>query len=235
VALALCDWSRILVRNHDEKIKDMGRSVLPSTGRVGARETRRTIHKRRRTRERVALAGRPLSATPEIKDTYQAEIAQLVFDRRQMDKVAPLIRWARATIAADPVLRQATREEQVAYFARLMPPTLIGRHAVSHIAAGLEWRGGAGFLSRPANEPGALVAETERLVRQILDAGLHGTLNANLRTAFDHQADLDRRRRPLPRRLLLGGHDVEAFAREIASFPQARAAIAAVAAMARRD
>jgi hypothetical protein len=234
MALALCDWSRILVRNHDEKIKDMSRSVLPSTGRIGVRETRRAIHKRRRTRERAALAGRRLSAMPEIKDTHRAEIAQLVFDRRQMDKVAPLVRWARATIAADPVLRQATREEQVAYFARLMPRTLIGRHAVNHIAAELEWRCGAGFLSRPADEPGAPVAETERLVRQILAAGLHGTLNANLRTTFDHQADRDRQRRPLPRRLLLGGHDAEAFAREIASFPQARAVIATVAAMARR-
>jgi hypothetical protein len=33
------------MRNHDEKIKDVSRSVLPSTGRKGARDTRRLIHK----------------------------------------------------------------------------------------------------------------------------------------------------------------------------------------------
>jgi hypothetical protein len=34
------------MRNHDEKIKDISRSVLPSTGRKSARDTRRLVHKR---------------------------------------------------------------------------------------------------------------------------------------------------------------------------------------------
>jgi hypothetical protein len=43
------------MRNHDEKVKDISRSVLPSTGRKGARDTRRIIHKRQRTRELTGL------------------------------------------------------------------------------------------------------------------------------------------------------------------------------------
>ena len=236
MALVPRDWSRILVRNHDEKTKDMSRSVLPSSWRVGARETRRAIHKRRRARQRDALAA-ARGATPEIRDTYRAEIAGLVFTRRFYDKEAPLVRWAQATVAADPALRQAPREEQVAYFARLMPPTLIGRHAVSHIAAGLDWADRAVCLTCRVARPTAPVAETERLVRQILAAGLHGTLNANLRTAYSRQAsptgEAGEQRQTLPRRLLLGAHDAAAFAREMAGYPQARAVIATVAALAK--
>jgi len=77
MALVLRDWSRILVRNHDEKIKDMSRSVLPSSWRVGARETRRAINQRHRARVRGALAA-ARGATPEINDMYRAEIAEMV-------------------------------------------------------------------------------------------------------------------------------------------------------------
>jgi len=227
------------VRNHDEKTKDMSRSVLPSSWRVGAKVTRRAIHKRSRARMRDGLAV-ARGTTPEINDTYRTEIAGMVFTRRFYDKEAPLVRWARATIAADPVLREATREEQVAHFARLLPPTLIGRHAISHIAAGLDWDDRAVGLTCQVPRPAPPADATERLVRQILAAGLHGTLNANLRTAYARQASAGRddgtgsQPRALPRRLLLGAHDAEAFAREMAAYPQARAVIATVAALADR-
>ena len=235
MALVPRDWSRILVRNHDEKIKDLSRSVLPSSWRVGARVTRRAIHKRQRARTRGALVAAQ-GVTPEINDTYRAEIARMVFTRRFYDKAAPLVRWARATVAADPALREAPLEVRVAYFARLMPPTLIGRHAVTHIASGLDWSAPAVCSACQVTQPVAPAAETERLVRRILAAGLHGTLNANLRTAHDHQAgpedETDWRWRPMPRRLLLGAHDAEAFAREMAGYPEARAVIAMVAELA---
>jgi hypothetical protein len=243
MALAPRDWSCVLVRNHDEKIKDMGRSVLPSTWSEGARWTRRQINKRRRARARIALADCRLSGeqgamTPDFNDTYRAEIAQLVRDRRLMDKEHPLTRWALATIAADPVLAQASREEQVAHFARLLPPTLIGRHAVSHIAMGLEWhdRDACTYSccrsrrDAARRDSAARVPETERLVREILAAGLHGTLNANLRAAAGRQAGGENGGEALPRRLLLGAHDAAPFAREMAAFPEARAVIATVAA-----
>lgn len=126
------------MRNHDEKIKDMSRSVLPSTGRKSARDNRRIIHKQQRARELAAVTAYrrdtgPDIVTPDVRGTYGPDITQMVRGRRAQDKVGPLIRWAEARIAADPVLRSAPRAEQVACFARLMPDTTIGRHAVQHI------------------------------------------------------------------------------------------------------
>ena len=225
------------MRNHDEKIKDMSRSVLPSTGRKGARDDRRLIHKRQRTHTRAALteyrgvADRE-SVTRDLRGREARQITEMVWHRRGMDKVGPLIRWAEATIAADPRLRTASVPEQVGYFTRLLPPTTIGRHAVSHIASALEWRAryprtGAGIRTAAGRDP--RLAETERLVRQILADGLHGTLNTHLRRLAVRQTEWSRITGPVPHRMLLGDHDVEAFVAEMAPWPAVREAIAAVA------
>ncbi|MCC6225018.1 MAG: hypothetical protein IT195_01250 [Microthrixaceae bacterium] len=43
------------MRNHNEKARDMARSVLPSTARKGARDARAVIHGRERAHERRLL------------------------------------------------------------------------------------------------------------------------------------------------------------------------------------
>ena len=228
------------MRNHDEKIKDMGRSVLPSKGRKGARDDRRLIHKRQRTRERVVMteyrgAADPDSVTADPRGAVEREISAMVWHRRFLDKVGPLTRWAAATIDADPVLRTASVDDQVAYFTRLMPPTTIGRHAVSHIESALEWRARRAHFNagrRTAPDYGPRIAETERLVRQILAAGLHGILNSHLRRLAASQTAWDRVTGPVPYRMLLGSHDVEAFVADMARWPAVREVIAAVAATA---
>jgi hypothetical protein len=228
------------VRNHDEKIKDMGRSVLPSKGRKGARDDRRLIHKRQRTRERVAMteyrgAADRDSVAVDLRGAVGREITEMVWHRRYLDKVGPLTRWATATVEADPELRAAAVEEQVAYFRRLMPDTTIGRHAVSHIESALEWRArrspvGTSAGMAPGRSPE--IAEIERLVRQVLADGLHGTLNAHLRRLAAGQTKWDRVTGPVPHRMLLGDHDVEAFVAETGRWPAVREVIAAVAATA---
>lgn len=230
------------MRNHDEKFKDISRSVLPSTGRKGARDTRRIIHKRQRTRELAGLTeyrrtADPDDETPDFRGKAAPEITYMVRRRRARDKIGPLVRWAQATIAADPRLRSASRPEQVAYFARLMPATLIGEHAVKHIEWELEWRDRRTSYSsgtRIATARSARAAATERQVHQILAAGLHGTLNLELRHAAERQVGWPPARRPMPRRPLLGAHDAEAFADEMASYRDALAVIASVAALAKR-
>jgi len=223
------------VRNHGQKIKEMSRSVLPSTGRRSARDDRRIIHGRQRARELAAVtayrrAADPDSVTPDVRGTYGPDITQMVWGRRARDKVGPLIRWAEATIAADPVLRSAPRAEQVAYFARLMPDTTIGRHAVQHIEQALEWRERrARQAASRSTAPGPHVADMERQLRQILEAGLHATLNAGLRRLADAQ-DVRPRATPMPRRLLLGSHDIEAFTAKMARWPTVRDLVAALAA-----
>jgi hypothetical protein len=223
------------VRNHDQKIKDISRSVLPSKGRTSARANRRLIHKRQRARELAAVIAYrrdvdPDGVTPDLRGTYAPDITEMVWDRRAKDKVGPLIRWARATVAADSVLRSAPPAEQVAYFARLMPDTTVGRHAVQHIEQALEWdeRRARYNASRPA-VPGPHALGMEGQLRQILEAGLHAALNAGLRQLADTQ-EARPRETPMPRRLLLGSHDIEAFTRQMTSWPKVRDLVAALAA-----
>jgi hypothetical protein len=223
------------VRNHDQKIKDMSRSVLPSTGRKSARDNRRIIHGRQRARELAAVtayrrAGEPDSVTPDVCGTYGPDITQMVRHRRAQDKVGPLVRWAEAAISADPVLRSAPRADQVAYFARLMPDTTIGRHAVQHIEQALERRERrARYKASRPTAPGPHVAAMERQLRQILEAGLHATLNTGLRQLASTQ-ETRPRVTPMPCRLLLGSHDIEAFAAKMARWPAVRDLVAALAA-----
>lgn len=46
----------VLVRNHDQKCKDIAESILPSKARIRARTYRRQIHGRERCAVRTALA-----------------------------------------------------------------------------------------------------------------------------------------------------------------------------------
>jgi hypothetical protein len=223
------------VRNHDQKIKDISRSVLPSKGRRSAQVNRRLIHKKQRARELAAVIAYrrdadPGGVTPDVRGTYAPDITGMVWDRRVKDKVGPLIRWAKATVAADPVLRSAPRAEQVAYFARLMPDTTVGRHAVQHIEQALEWdeRRARYSASRPA-APGLDALRMEGQLRQILEADLHAALNAGLRQMANTQ-EARPRETPMPRRLLLGSHDIEAFTTQMASWPKVRDLVAALAA-----
>lgn len=55
----------------------------------------------------------------------------------------------------------------------------------------------------------------------VLETGLHASLNAGLRRLADTQ-DVRPRATPMPRRLLLGSHDIEAFAAKMARWPSVR-------------
>ena len=78
---SLWTGARLRVRNHDEKIKDMSRSVLPSTHRKGARDDRRAIHKRQLADHQVVRSGatpmphRPLLGRHDI-EAFAAEMAR---------------------------------------------------------------------------------------------------------------------------------------------------------------
>lgn len=211
------------MRNHDQKIKDMQRSVLPSTSGKYAREQRRIIHKRDRTRERDSFSvarqifNADIGADVDLDfDEGRAtrDIAEMVWERRYCDKVGPLCNWAIRTVAADEKLRAAPLREQVAFIATLMPKDLIGAHAVSHV----DWALDRAFHPYDYSARAAAydVERAERRdrvssdIRQILETGRHRKLNAELRRRFAVEDD---RGRTDPRRvrLLLGLHDVDAF------------------------
>lgn len=134
------------MRNHSEKQRDMARSVLPSTARKGARAARRRSHKTARqairtTLHRLQRAHHPDDIDDPI-DRYSIDMGRttsgyndewLVGARRSADKVAPLVRWAGAIIERTPSLRDGDYWARRSYFEALLPDTLQGRHALSHL------------------------------------------------------------------------------------------------------
>lgn len=175
------------MQNHDDKITDVIRSVLPSTARRDARRTRQLIHRSARRKVKVALRSGDVDAVVDIR----GPIEDMVWDRRAGDKVGPLVRWALHQVRHDPRLRETGFAERIDHFRQLLPNTTIGRHALSHIAWPLE------RLDSPPREfadgPSCISA-----VRALYEAGYHGELNARLKIQV------------LP--LLGGAHDIESFA-----------------------
>ncbi|CUU54415.1 hypothetical protein Ga0074812_102425 [Parafrankia irregularis] len=219
------------MRNHDEKIKDMAESVLPSTRRRSARVDRRRAHKRCRTRQRDILAGFCGLADPDehgadfFDKRRRQEVSDVVWARRGADKTGSLIRWAGVRIERDPRLSAAPVGEKVGHFARLLPDTLIGRHAVQHIESSLRSRDHP-IYHRPRAAAQLRQVQRSRHVEQVaadlgaaLAAGRHGRLNAALRAGYRRRMTVGpdgAERLPPPNRLFLGSHDIDGFAVAVA-------------------
>jgi hypothetical protein len=60
------------VRNHDEKITDVIRSVLPSTARRDARRTRQLIHRAARRKVHVAFRAGDIDSFVDILHAHPA-------------------------------------------------------------------------------------------------------------------------------------------------------------------
>lgn len=220
------------MRNHHEKAKDMAESVLPSTGRAGAAKARRRIHHRGRARARAALVR--YLADPEGGDEhadahvaerrYRLEITEFVSDRRAQDKVGSLCRWAVRRLATRSELADLDVEDQVESLRRIFPDSLIGRHAVSHVEWAVKWdrivRDRAGRPVLPSYRE-LRVAFLREQLRVVLEVGGHGALNRAIKAV---QAGSDQ-----PPRVLLGAHDVNAFAEHSAGRPAFEEAIAKLA------
>lgn len=228
------------MRNHDEKARDMARSILPSTARKGARDARTHIRGRERARERDLLHQLRFCVDPDdfegvLGEELHHEMASMVWDRRAADKVAPLLRWTERTIARDARLATASPAEREVHFRNLLPPGLIGDHAVSHLRWVLDDRPWPSRSRRRVGGSDALVP----LVEDVVAAGRHGDLNRRIRAEVPRKVVRDvllpaerivddenpapgrlvprRRVREVldrPVRFLAGAHDIEAFARD---------------------
>ena len=211
------------MKNHGEKTKDMIESVLPSTARKMAREQRRLIHKRARARQRVALAEVRASyddTSVDFRDgRRRSELKWMVLDRRAADNVGALTRWAAAVVAADARMRDAPLHVQVAHFAAMLPPDLIGRHAVQHIRWALTYT-----AQRPAwdarrdswrNRPMERQRTLAAALSGVIAHGGHRDFNDALRRVYGEQGT--RESPPAKVRFLLGAHDVDAFSAEMAN------------------
>ena len=179
------------MRNHAEKQRDMARSVLPSTARMGARFARRHSHKTARqsirgTLDKVLAAEHPDDIEAPL-DRYridQGRTASGYFDewllgaRRSADKVGPLVRWADAIIERTPDLRDGDYWVRRNHFKAILPDTLQGRHALSHLEDLFGHRGDSHWdfadLDTRRAEGRRVAAEAFHARRSKLDAVLSG-------------------------------------------------------------
>lgn len=134
------------MRNHDQKNRDMARSILPSTARHASRTRKQGATRRARARHH-ALLGRlmehldDLDGFEEALDRYELDdlgwgddgAYGMVWDRREADKVAPIIRWAEVRVERTPHLRDGDYWVRRHHFAGLLGDTVMGRHALQHL------------------------------------------------------------------------------------------------------
>lgn len=174
------------MRNHNQKQRDIARSVLPSTFGPKAQRWRRNIHHAERAAARAVLRdARGAGADFDDHVDYDTDrwLKEFREERRYADKVGPLVRWARRTVEVDPDLREATLEERLDYFRAILPDNLIGQHALSH----LEWEldsnrhVSTGYRRRWLARDAASSERLHAALRRIVDAGAVGELNAELK------------------------------------------------------
>lgn len=211
------------------KKRDMARSILPSTKRNG-QEDRRRVHKSARTHERALMGFAedewrdeeaddltpPDFAGVERKRVHDTK--NMVDMRRYKDKVGPFSRWA------ERVTQDIPQENRLSYLRSLVPDTLIGEHAVSHVRRNEHFRDPAESANNHRHYPSPKEqeqTERDRLVEQVRAClpkyGEHARLNRALKqahqTRFLYFADAPFSEQVGPKspRTLQGVHDVEAF------------------------
>lgn len=209
-----------------EKARDMARSLLPSTGRKGARDARGQLHREARRTARLELAR--LQHEPEAFEDLPTpdggrspEIGYMVHRRRRADKVNPFIRWATATT------RELPRESRLSHIQGLLPKGVIGEHALSHLKDTEAFRNPWEDLwweawSRRRHQSGWMDrGEQAALLRAVLAApGGHRAFNCWLRsrhTAFDTVTY-----QPTRARTLQGAHDILSFLDEVGEYTRSR-------------
>lgn len=131
------------MQNHSEKRRDISRSILPATGRKSVRIDAATIKRHHRRFVRQSLHDSLHYEWEDFEghvadDTnrptgggigWDRTITNLMWSRRDRDKVGPIMRWARATAERLP----GDDLDKYLHFKALLPDNLIGRHALSHI------------------------------------------------------------------------------------------------------
>jgi hypothetical protein len=142
------------MHNHHEKSRDMARSALPS--KCCVKHWRRRIHHRERGRVRAALHEARSTFVDDFDDLFDVaacaddhtkhEIAFMVDERRDADKLGPLWRWTEHHLHHTPALADATYSDCLIYFQGMLSAGLVGSHAVGHIEVVL-WRVGLGRIA----------------------------------------------------------------------------------------
>ncbi len=185
----------------NDKLRDMIRSILPSTYRRYARMAK--AGRKRALRHAIHVEVRVEDHEETAADLLRdVRVNDIVRDRRSGDKLHHFMRWCEA------ITEGMSTQEALEYVRAILPKSLIGDHAYGH------WR--TYCKRRRFRESFVPYAEQNRRQEQSsrdsaifrlrralrADPELHTRLNAEIkrRTLLDE-----------PRRLLMGLHDIEAF------------------------
>jgi hypothetical protein len=195
------------------KRRDMSRSVLPSTRRRAAAKDLAGVRRshRREVRKQLRTFVDPMRVDDlefhDLSDYHRyptRATREVVFARRNADKVAPLMRWAVGST------RSIRHEDRLSHLAAILPANLIGRHAMTH----LDWMQELNpikkwsifwFSPREARDPN----ELREAIESVMDAGYHRAFNAFVKGGVSSEVMGEE---PVQAcRLLLGLHDIESF------------------------
>lgn len=125
------------------KVKEMMRSILPSTERANARYSKSRIKREDRRRIKQVLKAdlgfiddddyeSYIDESIDLKDDLQKELSPVIRSRRGNDKVNHFIRWAKA------ITSDIEDGSKVSHVKSISPKSIIGEHAVSHLDNVLE-------------------------------------------------------------------------------------------------
>src|SRR5262249_13876426 len=130
-----------VMERHDEKRRDMARSILPSKNREAARVSLAKVkraHRHAVHQELGAYAAAHIDTDEDDPDDRgegvdlgaypDGEIGMIVRRRRGGDKLNHFIRWAIAITGDVPV------ESRLSTMGGMLDDGLIGRHALTHLA-----------------------------------------------------------------------------------------------------
>lgn len=223
----------------EDKIRDMAHSVLPSKRRKAAKEDLKNVKRKNRRKVRGSLGNvtrhtylndDPADVFDDVEDDFEffpsGEINYLVRERRNADKINPLMRWAEQATKKikDPVQRYMWVKDK-------MPKGLIGRHAMTHVddVDGIEAPGYNPFYyTRYSNYYRAPAEHDVRaeLIKLLAIPGAHKRLNAAIKQyrpwSFKEDRTYNRETHKwelIPcshsPRVLMGVHDVDDFLVEL--------------------
>jgi hypothetical protein len=185
---------------HD-KLRDMVRSILPSTRRQRAREEKAIA---RRSARRVARHELRIADFETADLDRDADQAGNVSQRRSADKLNHFMRWA------DALTEGMSAYEALQHIRAILPKNLIGDHAYSHWEQHIKARERRVYPSGEAIRQSWIDRWRFKLRRALSeDPMLHGELNAEIKSRRMFDED---------RRLLAGMHDVDAFVEDVAPF-----------------
>lgn len=116
------------------KARDLRRGILPSTARKGARDNKRNVRHCVRNAEReliheIEINGWDDSSSDPNVD-YMHRTREAVRDRRDADKIAPIMRWAEDLVKKHP---NAAPDELFAKARAVVGHSYMGDHAMTHI------------------------------------------------------------------------------------------------------